>query len=121
MLLHHQVKRLDSQFAIYREITCDQASLHDPASAPREIARVLHSCLTQSRPVYLELPRDVVFERCARVQRLPEAGFDAEAVAACADEIMERLRRAALRARGRPGGHDGIPPLRQRAARGARR
>jgi len=95
MLLHHQVKRLDSQFAIYREITCDQASLHDPASAPREIARVLHSCLTQSRPVYFELPRDVVFEPCARVQRLPEAGFDAEAVAACADEIMERLRRAA--------------------------
>ena len=72
LLLHHQVKRLDSQFAIYREITCDQASLHDPASAPREIARVLHSCLTQSRPVYLELPRDVVFEPCAPVPRLPE-------------------------------------------------
>jgi indolepyruvate decarboxylase len=95
LLLHHQVKRLDSQFAIYREITCDQASLHDPASAPREIARVLHSCLTQSRPVYLELPRDVVFESCAPVPRLPDAGFDAEAVAACADEIMELLRRAA--------------------------
>ena len=95
LLLHHQVKRLDSQFAIYREITCDQASLYDPASAPREIARVLHSCLTQSRPVYLELPRDVVFEPCEPVQRLPEAGFDPEAVAACADEIMERLRRAA--------------------------
>ena len=95
LLLHHQVKRLDSQFTIYREITCDQASLHDPASAPREIARVLHSCLTQSRPVYLELPRDVVLESCARGQRLPEAAYDAEAVAACADEVMERLRRAA--------------------------
>ena len=29
------------------------------------------------------------------MQRLPEAGFDAEAVAACADEIMARLQRAA--------------------------
>jgi thiamine pyrophosphate-dependent acetolactate synthase large subunit-like protein len=57
--LHHQVQRLDSQFAIYREITCDQASLHDPASAPR----------------------DVVSERCAPALRLPEAGYDAEAVA----------------------------------------
>jgi indolepyruvate decarboxylase len=95
LLLHHQVKRLDSQYAIYREITCDQASLHDVASAPGEIARVLRSCLAQSRPVYLELPRDRVFEPCATVQRLPELDFDPEAVAACADEVMTRLGRAA--------------------------
>jgi indolepyruvate decarboxylase len=85
LLLHHQVKRLDSQYAIYREITCDQASLHDVASAPAEIARVLQSCLTQSRPVYLELPRDVVLEACAPVPRLPEQAFDPCAVAACAE------------------------------------
>jgi indolepyruvate decarboxylase len=94
LLLHHQVKRLDSQYAIYREITCDQASLQDVASAPAEIARVLQSCLTQSRPVYLELPRDVVLEACAPVPRLPEQAFDPGAVAACADEVMERLGRA---------------------------
>jgi indolepyruvate decarboxylase len=94
LLLHHQVKRLDSQYAIYREITCDQASLHDVASAPGEIARVLSSCLAQSRPVYLELPRDRVFEPCVPVQRLPEPEFDPEAVAACAEEVMARLGRA---------------------------
>ena len=94
LLLHHQVKRLDSQYALYREITCDQASLHDPTTAPAEIARVLQSCLTQSRPVYLELPRDVVFEACRPVARLPEPAFDPGAVAACADEVMERLARA---------------------------
>jgi indolepyruvate decarboxylase len=94
LLLHHQVKRLDSQFAIYREITCDQASLHDPARAPTEIARVLRSCLTHSRPVYLELPRDVVTEACVPVQPMPEPEWDPQAVAACADEVMERLRRA---------------------------
>jgi len=66
----HQVKRLDSQYAIYREITCDQASLYDAGDAPSEIARVLRSCLTQSRPVYLELPRDMVLEECAAVQPL---------------------------------------------------
>jgi indolepyruvate decarboxylase len=95
LLLHHQVKRLDSQFAIYREITCDQASLHDPATVPAEIARVLRSCRTHSRPVYLELPRDVVTEPCAPVTILPEVEFDVRAVAACVDEIMERLCRAA--------------------------
>ena len=91
LLLHHQVKRLDSQFSIYREITCDQASLRDPASAPAEIARVLRSCIEHSRPVYLELPRDVVTEPCEAVERLPESAFDPEAVAACADEIMDRI------------------------------
>ncbi len=94
LLLHHQVKRLDSQYAIYREITCDQATLDDVAAAPGEIARVLRSCLTHSRPVYLELPRDRVFEPCATVQRLPEIEFDPAAVAACADEVMTRLAQA---------------------------
>jgi indolepyruvate decarboxylase len=91
LLLHHQVKRLDSQFEIYREITCDQALLDDPVRAPARIARVLRSCLEQSRPVYFELPRDRVFEECEPVRRLEQSEFDAEAVSACADEIMERI------------------------------
>ncbi len=91
LLLHHQVKRIDSQFEIYREITCAQALLDDPAQAPGRIGRVLRSCIEQSRPVYLELPRDRVFEQCGPVQRLPETAFDPEAVSACADEIMERI------------------------------
>ena len=94
LLLHHQVKRLDSQFAIYREITCDQALLDDPARAPAQIAQVLRNCMMQSRPVYLELPRDRVFDECEPVRRLPEAEFDTEAVAACADEVMDRITTA---------------------------
>ena len=94
LLLHHQVKRLDSQYAIYREVTCDQALLQDMTDAPAEIARVLRSCLTHSRPVYIELPRDMVLEPCAPAPRQPEPEFDPAAVAACADEVMERLARA---------------------------
>jgi indolepyruvate decarboxylase len=94
LTLHHQVKRLDSQFAIYREITCDQASLDDPVTAPSEIARVLQSCIMHARPVYFELPRDMVFAPCAPVTPLPEAPFDPQAVAVCADEIMDRISRA---------------------------
>jgi indolepyruvate decarboxylase len=48
-----------------------------------------------SRPVYIEVPRDLVFEPCEPVTRLPEATFDPQAVAACADEIMARVTRAA--------------------------
>jgi indolepyruvate decarboxylase len=45
--------------------------------------------------VYFEFPRSLVFDECEPVRRLPESAFDAEAVAACADEIMERIEGAA--------------------------
>lgn len=94
LALHHQVKSLDSQFAVYREITCDEARLDDPVRAPADIARVLRSCVTHSRPVYIEVPRDLVFEPCEPVVPLPPLEYDPEAVAACADEIMARLAAA---------------------------
>ncbi len=94
LLLHHQVKSLDSQYQIYREITCDQARLDDPRTAPEAIARVLHACVTQSRPVYFEVPRSVVAEPCEAVLPLPPAPVDDEAVQACVDEVLGRLARA---------------------------
>src|SRR5947207_8298431 len=42
-VLHHQARSVDTQLAVYREITCDQAVLTDAAEAPGEIARVLQS------------------------------------------------------------------------------
>ena len=94
LLLHHQAKTLDSQLRIFCEVTCDQAVLDDPATAPAEIARVLRACIEQSRPVYVEVPRDLVAVPCAEVVRLPPSSVDPEAVAACADEILARLDRA---------------------------
>ena len=94
LLLHHQAKTLDSQFAIYQEITCDQARLTDARTAPAEIARVLASCLRESRPVYIELPRDMVAEPCEPVVALGEPVVDDEALDACADEILARLAAA---------------------------
>ncbi len=91
LLLHHQGKTLDSQYRIYREITCDQARLDDEARAPADIARVLSSCLTHSQPVYLEMPRDMVDVPCAPVVAARPPPFDREALEACVDEILERL------------------------------
>src|SRR6202171_3854386 len=65
LLLHHQARTVDTQLAVYREITCDQAVLNDPARAPEEIARVLRSAREQSLPVYIKLPRDLVGARMA--------------------------------------------------------
>jgi indolepyruvate decarboxylase len=68
--------------------------LDDAARAPADIARVLRRCLEDSRPVYIELPRDMVGAECAPVAAASPSPVDADAVAACADEIMERLGRA---------------------------
>ena len=94
LLLHHQAKTLDSQFEIFRQITCDQARLDDAVRAPADIARVLRNCLTHSQPVYLELPRDMVSVPCEPV--IPEAPpkLDPEALGACVNEILARLATA---------------------------
>jgi indolepyruvate decarboxylase len=94
LLLHHQAKSLDSQFEIYKEITCNQVRLNDAARAPADIARALASCLRQSRPVYVELPRDMVAVACKPVVPLPAPAVDREAVKACVDEILARLAAA---------------------------
>jgi len=97
--LHHQVKRLDSQFLVMSEVTCAQAVLDDAASAPREIARVLTAARRQSRPVYIELPRDMVGAEVGAVPALVPATVDRKAADAAAAEVMARLsgaRRPAL-------------------------
>jgi indolepyruvate decarboxylase len=94
LLLHHQVKTLDSQFEIYKEITCDQVKLDDIERAPHDIARVLASCVRNSEPVYIEIPRDMVALPCAPV--VPEApvAVDHDALDACVGEILARLAQA---------------------------
>lgn len=94
LLLHHQAKTLDSQQRIFEEITCDQVRLDDAARAPADIARVLANCLRYSRPVYIELPRDMVAVACLPVEALAPEAVDNDALNACVDEILERLTRA---------------------------
>ncbi len=95
LLLHHQAKTLDSQWRIFAEVTCAQARLDDPRSAPTRIAETLRACLVHSRPVYLELPRDMALAPCAEAPVLPEPALDPQAVDACADDVLARLRAAA--------------------------
>ena len=95
LLLHHQAKTLDSQFQMFREITCDQVRLDDAARAPADIARVLASALRNSEPVYIEIPRDMVNLLCAPVLREAEPEVDRDALTACVDEILARLAQAA--------------------------
>jgi indolepyruvate decarboxylase len=94
LLLHHQAKTLDSQFQIFKEITCDQVRLDDAERAPADIARALANCQRNSLPVYIEIPRDMAAVACEPVVALPPVIVDPEALAACVNEILERLNRA---------------------------
>ncbi|WP_315702000.1 MULTISPECIES: indolepyruvate/phenylpyruvate decarboxylase [unclassified Bradyrhizobium] len=93
-LLHHQARTIDTQLAVFKEITCDQAVLNDPATAPAQIARVLRSAREMSLPVYLEFPRDMVDAEVETVVPLPARRADLEALRECVEEILARVERA---------------------------
>jgi indolepyruvate decarboxylase len=80
---------------IFEELTCARTVLDDPAKAPKEIARVLRACRRHSRPVYIELPRDIPFAPCQPVQNISSQGERDEAIALpCAEAIGQRLAAA---------------------------
>ena len=64
-LLHHKVRSYYTQFNIYDKITAASAISEDSKDAPRLIDETLSECIRQKRPVYLELPRDMVNKKCA--------------------------------------------------------
>ncbi|NQU22492.1 MAG: alpha-keto acid decarboxylase family protein, partial [Candidatus Nealsonbacteria bacterium] len=59
-LLHHKVKDFRTQFDIFRRFCSAVTDLTDPATALREIDRVIASVVRYRRPGYIELPRDMV-------------------------------------------------------------
>jgi pyruvate decarboxylase len=62
MFLHHTLGTGDYHVfsRIHKEITIAQADLIDPDKTPAEIDRVLRACYVDSRPVYIQLPTDMV-------------------------------------------------------------
>jgi indolepyruvate decarboxylase len=63
-LLHHRVRDFETQLRIFKQVTAASAALEDPETAPEEIDAVLSTCIRKKRPVYLELPRDMVHAPC---------------------------------------------------------
>src|SRR3954466_11199470 len=59
-LLHHKVKTFETQKRVYEEVTVASTVLLDEASAAAEIVRVVDACLKYKRPVYIEMPHDMV-------------------------------------------------------------
>ena len=76
-LLHHMVRDYDTQQKIFEHITVASTVLENPDNAPAEIDRVLSTALRYKRPVYIELPRDVVNSPVVNVSnRLLSPGYE---------------------------------------------
>ncbi len=59
-LLHHRVRDFRTQFDVFEKLCIACTELNDPMTAFREIDRVLHAAARYKRPVYIEIPRDIV-------------------------------------------------------------
>src|SRR5437867_3314652 len=71
-LLHHKVREFDTQKLVFDQITVASAVLDNPDTAFAEIDRVLHAAVRYKRPVYFELPRDLVGAPGRAEHRPPE-------------------------------------------------
>jgi TPP-dependent 2-oxoacid decarboxylase len=95
-LLHHRIRTYDDQRRIFERITAAQAVLDDPDIAAREIDRVIDTAIRERRPVYLELPRDMVDTPIDVLPHSPRPApaSDPAALAAALAEAEDRLRAA---------------------------
>ncbi|MCU0568673.1 MAG: thiamine pyrophosphate-binding protein [Oculatellaceae cyanobacterium Prado106] len=59
-LIHHKVRNFDTQYKVFQELTVASTILDNPDTAFAEIDRVLAAAYRYKRPVYIELPRDVL-------------------------------------------------------------
>ncbi len=59
-LLHHKVRDFRTQIEVFDKFTIAAAEITDPMTAFAEIDRVLDAADRFKRPVYIELPRDMV-------------------------------------------------------------
>jgi indolepyruvate decarboxylase len=100
-LLHHKVKTFETQRRIYDEVTVATACLLDEQTAAAEIIRCVDACLKHKRPVYIEMPHDMVdreipvpLEAFGGGPEMGQHASDPETLAAALGEAREFLARA---------------------------
>lgn len=95
-LLHHKVKTFETQRRVYDEVTVASAVLLDEQRAASEIVRCVEACLRHKRPVYIEVPHDMV-DRAIPVNGIsvgvPEKS-EAHALQAAFDETLSLIKAA---------------------------
>jgi indolepyruvate decarboxylase len=95
-LLHHKVKTFDTQRRVYDEVTVASTVLLDEDRAAEEIVRCVQACLRHKRPVYIEVPHDMV-DRLIEVPQIAEPQppkSEPRSLRAALDETLEMIAEA---------------------------
>jgi indolepyruvate decarboxylase len=95
-LLHHRVREWRTQLEVFEKICAASMEIVDPVTAFRDIDFLLDTAHRQNRPVYLELPRDmvaVVPEQIRPFSR-PQPSSDTQALDEAVKEAVARIRAA---------------------------
>jgi indolepyruvate decarboxylase len=95
-LLHHMVRDFRTQYDVFEKLTVAGTELSDPLTAFSEIDRVLATCARFKRPVYIEIPRDMVHVRpeTSPPYKQLELRSDTRALAEAVDETVKRIEDA---------------------------
>ena len=95
-LLHHKVREFDTQKKVFDELTIASTVLDDPQTAFQEIDRVLHAALRFKRPVYIELPRDMLHAHgiAHHTPRVPHEESDPDTLREALSEAVAMLNAA---------------------------
>lgn len=64
VLMHHIVADYLTQLDVFSKMTVAAVMLTDGATAGRQIDEAITACMTHKRPVYIELPSDLVGQPC---------------------------------------------------------
>jgi indolepyruvate decarboxylase len=95
-LLHHKVKTFETQRRVYDEVTVASTILLDEQTAAGEIVRCVEACLKHKRPVYIEVPYDIVdrvIPTCCEPAHV-RAESDPGTLAAAVGETVDMIRAA---------------------------
>ena len=90
--LHHMVRDFSTQRDVFEKITVASVILDDPHTAEREIDRALKALIQFKRPIYLEIPRDLVLAPVQVVSTEPPKGTACQSDPAALKEAVAEVR-----------------------------
>jgi len=90
--LHHMVRDFSTQRDVFEKITVASVILDDPHTAEREIDRALKALMQFKRPIYLEIPRDLVLTPVQVVSTEPPQATSCQSDPAALKEAVAEVR-----------------------------
>ncbi|PSB08590.1 preprotein translocase subunit Tim44 [Pleurocapsa sp. CCALA 161] len=97
LLLHHTAVDYNLQLEIFEKITVAAVRITSPTQAARQIDLTIAACLRERRPVYIEIPSDMVNLPCpvSETPELPPSPIiDQQALSEAVEEAIELLEKS---------------------------